>query len=130
MSDYTPVNSDTGPFTLTAAVAIAGGQLVEGTADGTCSPSGGSKRAIGVAEHDAGAGQRVAIYPIQGYQHEVLIKNGTALAAGGPCVAAANGQLDLGTNLATAAAAGTLIGVVTKGGTGDGTTVKARFVGV
>jgi len=49
--------------------------------------------------------------------------------AGAPIIAGTTGFVNTGT-LATVAAAGTLIGICIRGGTGDGSTVKARFIGV
>jgi hypothetical protein len=132
VGDYTPVNADAGPFTATASATIAGGQLLDATGDGTVGPAAGTLHPVGVAAHDAPSGGRVSVFPLLGYVHEVAIKNTVAIAAGAPIVAAASaaGKVDTGT-LATVAAAGTLIGVCVKGGTGNaGGTVLARFVGI
>lgn len=131
MSDYVPVNTDQFAFTSTASAGITGGQLVEVTGTGTVGPSAGTARPVGVAAADVGSGQRVTVYNLPGLVHEVLIKSASVIAAGAPVVAAsgAPGQIDTGT-LATVAAAGTLLGVALTGGTGNGTTVKARFIGV
>lgn len=132
MSDYTPVNSDNTAFTSTAAATITGGQLLEVAANGTVQPAAGTARPVGVAAHDAPNGGRVTVYVLPGMIHEVLIKNTIVMAAGAPVIpASAAGLVDFdATSLAHAAAAGTLIGICLKGGTGDGTTVKARFIGV
>jgi hypothetical protein len=134
MSDYTPVTSDMSAFSATVgATAVTGGQLVDtGAADGTVIPALGVKRPVGVAAHDAATGQRVTVYVLPGMIHEVLVKSGSTLAIGNPVIpGTAAGTIDTGT-LATVAAAGTLIGVCIKGsgGAGDGTTIKARFVGL
>jgi hypothetical protein len=129
MGDYTPVNTDNGPFTLTASGTIVGGTLVTSSGNGTCAASTTGDHSIGVAEHDAVSGGRVSVFPLDGYQHEVLIQNTIVIAAGAPIIAGTTGFVNTGT-LATVAAAGTLLGICTKGGTGDGTTVKARFIGV
>lgn len=131
MGDYMPVNTDTAAFTQTASAAITGGQLLDNTGAGTVGPCAGAKHPVGVAAHDAPSGGRVTVYILGGQVHEVLIKTSSVLAAGAPVVPAASaaGMVDTGT-LATVAAAGTFIGITLTGGTGDGTTVKARFIGV
>lgn len=134
MSDYTPVTSDMASFTATVgATAVVGGQLVDtGATDGTVIPALGVKRPVGVAAFDAGVGTRVTVYVLPGMIHEVLVKSTVTLAVGNPVIPGTTaGTIDTAV-LATAAAAGTLIGICIKGsgGAGDGTTVKARFVGV
>jgi hypothetical protein len=132
MSDYTPVTSDMSAFSATAGSTITGGQLVEGgAADNAVIPAVGVKRPVGIAAHDAPSGGRVTVYVLPGMIHEVLVKSGSTLVVGAAVIPATTaGQVDAGT-LATAAAAGTLIGICIKsGGLGDGTTVKGRFIGV
>jgi hypothetical protein len=129
MGDYTPVNSDMAAFTMTAGAAITGGQLVSVTGTNTVSPSAGGDRAIGVAAHDAPSGGRLSVYILGGQIHEAVIKNTSVLAPGGGVIAAASGQVDTAT-IGVGGAAGTLIGIVLAGGTGNGTTVKARFYGI
>jgi len=129
MGDYTPPNSDSGPISLTASATITGGQLVTVSGAQTVAPSTTGDHSIGVAAFDAVNGGRVAVWPLDGYQHEVLIQNAAVIAAGAPIIAGTTGFVNTGA-LATVAAAGTLLGICVKGGTGDGTTVKARFIGV
>lgn len=131
MGDYTPVNSDMAAYTATAGAGITGGQLVTQTSTALqVTPSVAGDRSIGVAAHDAPSGGRVTVYILPGMIHEVLIKNTVVIAAGAPIIASSvAGLVDTGT-LATVAAAGTLLGIALKGGTGDGTTVKARFIGL
>lgn len=134
MSDYTPVSSDMGSATWTAAVAITGGQLLDCTGVNTVSPSAGVVRPIGVAAHDAGVGQRVTVYLLPGLIHEVIIANTVVIAPGSPIkpfIGALAGTVDTGT-LATVAAAGLHIGTCLVGGTGVAAApfVKARFIGV
>jgi len=128
VSDYTPVNRDE-PFTYTAGATITGGTLVTVSANNTVSPSTSVDHSVGVAAHDAPNGGRVTVYPLSGGVHEVLIQNTIVIAAGAPIIAGTTGFVNTGT-LATVAAAGTLIGICIRGGTGDGSTVKARFIGV
>lgn len=130
MSDYTPVNSDMSAFTATASGAIVGGTLVTQTSTAkTVATSTTGDRSIGVAAHDAPSGGRVTVYVLPGMIHEVLILSADVMPAGGDVIAATTGFVKHGT-LATDAAAGTLLGICTKGGTGDGTTVKAQFIGL
>lgn len=129
MGDYQPVNDDQ-PFSLTASAAITGGQLVTASGALTAAPSVAGDHSIGVAASDTPSGGRVTIWPLSGRVHEVLIKSGSVIAAGAPIIASSvAGLVDTGT-LATTAAAGTFLGICLRGGTGDGTTVKARFMGV
>lgn len=134
MTDYTPVSSDMAAFTATVgATAVVGGQLVDtGAGDLTVIPALGVKRPVGIAAYDAPVGGRVTVYVLPGMIHETLVKATVTLAVGNPVIPATTaGQIDTAV-LATAAAAGTLIGICIKGsgGAGDGTTVKARYIGV
>jgi len=127
MSDYQPVNcSDTLPFTKTAGATIAGGQLVTISADNTVSPCTTGDHSIGVAAHDASTGQRVTVWPLDGVIHETSPQGVVAISAGNPVIAGTTGLINTGT-LATVAAAGTLLGICTKGGTGG--TSKAQWIG-
>lgn len=131
MSDYTPVSSDQAAFTATAGAAITGGQLVTATSTALqVTPSTTNDRPIGIAAHDAPSGGRVTVYVLPGMVHEILIQSGQVLVAGGTVLAGTTGFLKVGAGLATDAAAGTLLGICLKGGTGDGTTVKGRFIGL
>jgi len=128
MGDYSPVNiADATPMTKTAGATITGGTLVTISADETVSPSTTGDRPIGVAAHDAVNGQRVTVWPLPGIVHEISPQGVVAISANNPIIAGTTGLLNTGT-LATVAAAGTLIGICTKAGTGG--TSKARFIGV
>jgi len=128
MGDYEPVNpQDALPFTKTAGAAITGGQLVYVTADNTVTPtSATTQRAIGVAAHDAPSGGRVTCWSLPGVIHESVNNNAGTIAANAPVTAGATAGIDTGT-LAVVAAAGTLIGICTKGAA---TTAKAQWIGV
>jgi hypothetical protein len=129
MPDYTPVNNPE-TITLTTAAVVTGGQLVTVTSAGTVQPSTTGEHSIGVALHDAPSGGRVAIAMLSSVVHEVAIQNTIVIASGAPIIAGTAGTVNTGT-LATVAAAGTLLGICSVGGTGNaGLTVKARFIGV
>lgn len=129
MGDYTPVNN-VDSISLTASATITGGQLVTASGNGTCAPSTTNDHSVGVALHDAVNGQRVSVAVLPGAVHEVLIQGVLVLAAGNPVVAGTAGSIGPGSTLGAAAAAGTLIGICTVGGTGGSGSGKARFVGV
>ena len=129
MPDYQPVNAaDMLPFTKTAGAAITGGTLVTITGDNAVSPSTAGDRSVGVAAHDAASGGRVTVWPLPGVIHEIAPQGAVALTAGNPVIAGTTGLINPGA-LATVAAAGTLLGICTRGGTGGGTPPKAQFIG-
>jgi hypothetical protein len=128
MPDYQPVNaSDVLPFTKTVgATAVTGGQLVSVSGDNTVIPSTAGDHSIGVAAHDAGIGLRVSVWPLSGVIHESTPQGVVAVAAGVPVIAGTTGFINTAA-LGVAAAAGTLLGTCTKGGTGG--TSKAQWIG-
>jgi len=129
MGDYSPVNAmGKVPHRKTASATITGGQLLTASGNNTVAPSTAGDRSIGVAAKDAVNGEPVPVWPITGVEHEVTITGAVVIAANNPIIAAASGQVNTGT-LATVAAAGTLLGVCTRGGTGGSATPTARFVG-
>lgn len=127
MSDYSPLY-DGQTFTKTASAAVTGGQVVEATGNDTVGPAGaGSAKVLGVAAFDAASGQQVTVYR-RTMEHVTLIKSATVFAAGDPVKTAANGQIDKavpGTDAYTL-----FIGIITTGGTGDGSTVYANWIGI
>lgn len=135
MADYEPVNSAKNtPFTMTAGAAITGGQLLQVTADKTVSPTtANTQRAIGVAAFDAPSGGRVSVWPLTGIIHESINNNAATIVAPQAVIAGASAGIDFPagadepTKRAAAAAAGTLIGVCTKGAA---TGAKAQWIGV
>jgi hypothetical protein len=110
------------PMTKTASAAITGGLLVETTTTGAVGPAGVGAKVVGVAAHDAASGARVTVWPLANVEHEVLC-TGT-ITVGDGVIAGAAGVITTAT-IATAAAAGTLIGIATT----TGTAVKVRFIG-
>ncbi len=127
MGDYSPVRSNGAvPFTSQASATITGGQLVTASGDNTVAPSTTGDHSVGVAAHDAASGQKVTVWPISGVLHETRPQGTTTVAAGAPVIAGTTGYINTGT-LATVAAAGTLLGICAKGGTGG--TSLAQWLG-
>jgi len=128
MGDYSPPqSSDITPFTSQASGTIVGGTLVTASGDGTCAASTTGDHPIGVAAQDAVSGQKIAVWPLSGVIHEISPQGVVALAANNPVIAGTTGLINTGA-LGASAAAGTLIGICTKAGTGG--TSKARFIGI
>lgn len=125
MADYTPVfTGGAYPYTMTATTAVTGGQLVITSGSGGVATAGaGAANVIGVAAHDAGAAAKVTVWPIDGVTHEITstgtIAVGDGIQSGAAGVAATAA-------IATAAAAGTLLGIATSGATGG---ALVRFQG-
>jgi hypothetical protein len=128
MPDYQPVNpTNTLPKTRTAGAAITGGQLLLPTADSVVSPvTANTQRATSVAAHDAPSGGRVTVWPLPGVIHESVNNNAGAVTAGAPITAGASAGVDTGL-LGTVAAAGTLVGICTKGAASG---AKLQWIGV
>jgi len=135
MADYTPISgAGFEPFPATAGAAITGGQLVYVTADKTVSPtSATTQRAVGVAASDAPSGGRVTVWPLPDVLHESTNNNAGTLVVGDAVIAGASAGVDwpagadAATRRATAAAAGTFIGICVKAAA---TGAKAQWVGV
>jgi hypothetical protein len=130
MGDYSPVNSsDATPYTRTAGATIVGGTLVSASADETVITCVTGTRPVGVAAQDAVTGARFTVWPLPGIIHEVTVEGVLAVVAGNTIIPGATGFIKAGAGLAADAAAGTLIGMATRGGTGGTGTGKARFIG-
>lgn len=90
MPDYTPVYLGH-EITLVASTTITGGQLVVITGSGTVGPAGANTAGhIGVAGHDATAGQRLMVTGT-GLVHESVASG--AITAGQDLVSAATGAV-------------------------------------
>ncbi len=125
MADYSPPGANNiQPFTLSASATVVGGTFVETTTTGNVGPAGAlSLKVVGVAAHDAGAGQRLTIWPLPGVVHEITHTAGGTV---GDCiVAAANGQAATAVQ-GTAAAAGYDLGQAL---TTAGAAAKIRVIG-
>ncbi len=126
MADYTPVfTGGVVPFTATTSAAVTGGRVVASSATGTVAHAAAdSTVAVGVAAHDAASGAKVTVWPIDNCHHELEASG--AITAGAGVVTDANGQVKTAT-IATAAAAGTLIGTALT--TAAGSPLKLRVGG-
>jgi hypothetical protein len=126
MADYTPVFSGGAvPFTQTTSAAVTGGRVVAQSGNGTVGMAAAdSTVAVGVAAHDAASGGKVAVWPLVGVVHELEASG--AITTGAGIVTDANGQVKTAT-IATAAAAGTLIGTALT--TAAGSPLKLRVDG-
>lgn len=126
MSDYQPVfTGGARPNTKTASGAITGGRLVATSGTDTVAHAGADDATVvGVAAHDAASGAKVLVWPIEGVTHELEASG--AITADAGVVSDANGQVKTAT-IATAAAAGTLIGHALT--TAAGSPLKLRVLG-
>jgi len=125
MADYSPIYSGgVQPFTQTTSGTVTGGQVVVASGVDTVAAAGaGSLVVVGVAAHDAASGAKVSVWPIANCIHEVTT-TGTVTALDG-VVTAASGTVGTAA-IATAAAAGTLIGTALNTKT---TGLKVKFLG-
>jgi len=125
MADYTPIyTGGVVPFTQTTSGVVTGGQvLVASGVDTVAAAGAGSLVTVGVAAHDAPSGGKVSVWPIANCIHEI-VTTGTVTALDGVVTATAG---TVGTAaIATAAAAGTLIGTALNTKT---TGLKVKFLG-
>lgn len=125
MADYTPIHSGGAvPFTSAASAAITGGQLVIITGNNTVGPAtAAALTVVGVAAHDAATAAKVTVWPLKNVTHEI-VSTGTIAAADGIVAGAAG--VAATASIATAAAAGTLLGKAMSGATGG---AVVRFLG-
>lgn len=110
MADYTPIYSGgVVPFTATTSAAVTAGKILEVSGDGTVAHAGaGSLVAVGVAASDAASGAKVTVWPLDNCVHE-FVSSGAITAAAGLVTGAAG--VVVTASVATAAAAGTLVGI-------------------
>jgi len=117
----TPVYEPAEQITCTVATAqsVTGGRLVEITSAGTVQhAAAGSVKVLGVARHDAAAGELVAISRVGVWK---LTASG-AIAAGDHLFAAASGQVATGTYSAAGDAqklVGIALAAISNGATGQ-----------
>jgi len=125
VADYTPIHTGGAiPFTSQASAGITGGQVVIQSGNFTVAPAGAAAVAVvGVAAHDALSGAKVTVWPIKNVTHEIT-STGT-VAAGDGVVTGAAGVVTTAA-VATAAAAGTLLGIAENAATGG---AVLRFIG-
>lgn len=126
MADYTPIyTGGVRPRSYTTSAAVTGGRVVAVSGSDTIAHAAADDAtAVGVAAHDAGSGERVTVWPLEGVTHELEASG--ALAADAGVVTDANGQVKTAV-IATASAAGTLIGVAAT--TAAGSPLKLRVLG-
>ncbi len=140
MSDYTPVNTDTGAITLTAGAIITGGLLVcsSGVDDTVVHTTHSTlgRRPIGIAAQDAPSGGRVPVYPLPGYIHSVPVENGATTVTGDWVVASTTPGRISSTTIAQFSTTNTsvqVIGTVVRATTGSTSAVVgvgvSRFIG-
>lgn len=128
MADYQPiVSAGAKPFTATTSAAVTGGQVLAQSGSGTveAAVTASGARVVGVAAHDAGSGAKVTVWPLDGVVHE-LVATAAITQGAGVIVDAVAGQVATAT-IATAAAAGTLIGTALT--TAAGSPLKLRVQG-
>ena len=128
MGDYSPVYTGGAvPFTTTTSAAVVGGNVLVWSGAGTVAASASVSTVVaGVAAHDAASGAKVTVWPIDGVVHELIAAAAITAGAGITADAAGSGQVATAT-IATAAAAGTLIGTAIT--TAAGSPLKLRVHG-
>lgn len=126
MGDYQPIfTGGSRPRTLTASADITGGRVVATSATDTVAHAAADDTtAVGVAAHDVLSGGKVLVWPLEGVVHEFEASG--AIAADAGIVTDAAGQVKTAT-IATASAAGTLIGHALT--TAAGSPLKLRAIG-
>jgi hypothetical protein len=126
MADYQPiVSGGATPWTATTGGAVTGGRVLAASATGVVTHAAAdSTVVVGVAAHDAASGAKVTVWPLDGVVHELEASGAITALAG--VVTDAAGQVKTAT-IATAAAAGTLIG--TAATTAAGSPLKLRVQG-
>jgi hypothetical protein len=126
MADYQPiVTGGAKPWTATTSAAVTGGRVLVESGTGTVAHAGADAAdVVGVAAFDAASGAKVTVWPLDGVVHELQASG--ALAAGAGVVTDAAGEVKTAV-IATAAAAGTLIGTALT--TAAGSPLKLRVQG-
>ena len=109
MADYVPIfTSGSVPFTATTGGAVTAGRVLIASATGAVTHAAADATGVvGVAAHDAASGAKVTVWPLDGVVHQLEATGAITALAG--VVTDAAGQVKTAT-IATAAAAGTLIG--------------------
>lgn len=127
MTDYTPVyDGGVDPWTSTTSGAVVGGNVLVWSGVNTVAVAGADSAVVaGIAAHDAASGAKVSVWPLEGCIHE-LIATAAITAGAGITTDAVAGQVKTAT-IATAAAAGTLIGTAVS--TAAGSPLKLRVQG-
>ena len=125
MAEYVPLYKPGVSITETVSAAVTGGRLVAVSATGTVATAAAdSAVVVGVAAFDvAASGDKLTVWPVKGLVHR-LVASG-AITAGDGVVSDTGGKVKSAT-IATAAAAGTLLGIAktTVAADGDRVTVQ------
>lgn len=122
MADYLPKFKPGEAITQTASAAITGGRLVAVSATGTVATAAAdSAIVVGVAGQDvAASGEKFLVFPTRVGGVHGLVASG-AITAGDGVVSDTGGKVKTApTSLATAAAAGTLLGIALTTTAADG----------
>lgn len=122
MADYTPRFKPGEVITQTTSAAVTAGRLVGVSATGTVATVGAASAiVVGVAATDAAAsGDKIPVYTLRGGGVHKLVASG-AITAGDGVVSDTGGKVKTApTSLATAAAAGTLLGIALTTTAADG----------
>lgn len=127
MADYTPVYSGgVQPQSYTTSAVVTGGQILEVSGNGTVGPAtAATVKPVGVAAHDAASGARVNVWPLLNVVHEITVVAAATVTAADGVITGTAGTVNTAT-VATAAAAGTLIGTALTTATAGN---KVRFLG-
>jgi hypothetical protein len=127
VADYTPVyTGGVVPFSSTTSAAVTGGQVLEITASGTVGPAtAATVKPAGVAAHDAASGARISVWPLTNCIHEITVVAAATVTFADGVITGTAGTVNTAV-VATAAAAGTLIGTALTTATAPN---KVRFIG-
>lgn len=120
MADYVPTFTPGKAITETTSAAVTGGRLVAVSGAGTVATAAAdSAGVVGVAAFDvAASGDKLTVWPIKAGGVHGLVASG-AIAAGAGVVSDTGGKVKSAT-IATAAAAGTLLGIAKTATAADG----------
>ena len=129
MADYLPRFKPGEVITTQASAAITGGRLVAVSGAGTVATAGAdSAIVVGVAAFDvAASGDKVSVFSTRGGGIHKLVASG-AIAAGAGVVSDSSGRVKSAT-IATAAAAGTLLGIAHTAAAADGDIIDVQTGG-
>lgn len=121
MPEYTPRFTPGQSITSQASAAITGGMLVAVSGSGTVATSGAdSAVVVGVAAFNAASGDKVTVWPLRGGGVHKLVAS-AAITAGDGVTSTNVGKVKTATtSLATAAAAGILLGIALNTVANDG----------
>jgi hypothetical protein len=125
MAEYAPIyTGGVVPFTATTSANVTAGRVLAASATGTVAHAAAdSTVAVGVAANTVASGGLVTVWPLEGAVH--MLEASGAITALAGVVTDAAGQVKTAT-IATAAAAGTLIGTALTTGSGSPVTLQVQ----